>query len=437
MTSSKNLKKIIIITCIIILALLLLLAFKDSKYSPVGQLTYEEKFQDSKYLLEVITNIYPYFEEDEKSQHNDFLKRKNEFIYRISNTKNDEEFILNIKEVLDSLYAGFGEIAPLTNVMGESYYKDIDYVPITTKDYQDLYEKLNYWKKIYKNKIYKNKIQDNERDISIVSNDSNLLKNNNSSFFSILKEGNTTLLNFSAKESYEKQWKNELEKNVDMLNSYEYLVLDLRGNSSLKGYERLLNFIIKTPSDATLYKVFAKNKYNENHLAFTRNYEFYNYKAIYEKYPDPIKNKFSPEKFNVYETYSLKDDNTEKYKGKVIILTDEKEVSLDTMMLLSLVKEENLGTIIGTNTITCSTLTNEEGFLFILPRSKLPILVSNYKFVDRLGDSILNKKITPNVLLNIKKDTENIDNSESVLDMNRYSNEDYIFNSSIKYIENN
>lgn len=432
MTSSKNLKKIIIITCIIILALLLLLAFKDSKYSPVGQLTYEEKFQDSKYLLEVITNIYPYFEEDEKSQHNDFLKRKNEFIYRISNTKNDEEFILNIKEVLDSLYAGFGEIAPLTNVMGESYYKDIDYVPITTKDYQDLYEKLNYWKKIYKNKI-----QDNERDTSIGSNDSNLLKNNNSSFFSILKKGNTALLNFSAMESYEKQWRNEFERNVDMLNRYEYLVLDLRGNRSLKGYERLLNLIIKTPRDASLYKVFAKNKYNENHLAFTRNYEFYNYNSIYEKYTEPIKNKFSSEKYNVYETYNLKSENTEKYKGKVIILTDEKEVSVDTMMLLSLVKEENLGTIMGTNTITCSTLTNEEGFLFILPRSKLPILVSNFKFVDNSGNSILNKKIAPDVLLSTKKHKGGTIYSSSDLEVSGYSNEDYLLNSFIKQIENN
>lgn len=432
MTSSKNLKKIIIITCIIILALLLLLAFKDSKYSPVGQLTYEEKFQDSKYLLEVITNIYPYFEEDEKSQHNDFLKRKNEFIYRISNTKNDEEFILNIKEVLDSLYAGFGEIAPLTNVMGESYYKDIDYVPITTKDYQDLYEKLNYWKKIYKNKI-----QDNERDTSIGSNDSNLLKNNNSSFFSILKKGNTALLNFSAMESYEKQWRNEFERNVDMLNRYEYLVLDLRENRSLKGYERLLNLIIKTPRDASLYKVFAKNKYNENHLAFTRNYEFYNYNSIYEKYTEPIKNKFSSEKYNVYETYNLKSENTEKYKGKVIILTDEKEVSVDTMMLLSLVKEENLGTIMGTNTITCSTLTNEEGFLFILPRSKLPILVSNFKFVDNSGNSILNKKIAPDVLLSTKKHKGGTIYSSSDLEVSGYSNEDYLLNSFIKQIENN
>lgn len=432
MTSSKNLKKIIIITCIIILALLLLLAFKDSKYSPVGQLTYEEKFQDSKYLLEVITNIYPYFEEDEKSQHNDFLKRKNEFIYRISNTKNDEEFILNIKEVLDSLYAGFGEITPLTNVMGESYYKDIDYVPITTKDYQDLYEKLNYWKKIYKNKI-----QENERDTSIGSNDSNLIKNNNSSFFSVLKEGNTALLNFSAMESYEKQWKNELERNVDMLNSYEYLVLDLRGNSSLKGYERLLSFIIKTPRDANLYKVFAKNKYNENHLAFTRNYEFYNYNSIYEKYTEPIKDKFSSEKYNVYETYNLKSENTEKYKGKVVILTDEKEVSVDTMMLLSLVKEENLGTIMGTNTITCSTLTNEEGFLFILPRSKLPILVSNFKFVDNSGNSILNKKIAPDVLLSTKKHKGGTIYSSSDLEVSGYSNEDYLLNSFIKQIENN
>ncbi|WP_291575334.1 S41 family peptidase [Clostridium sp. UBA4548] len=434
MTVSKKIKTIIFGIFIMVLIILGVLILKDNRFSPIGQLTYEEKLQDSKYLIEVLTSIYPYFEEDKEITHKDFYNSKNNLIYKISKTKSDEEFLRNIHEILGDLYTGHGEVAALNNIMGENYYKDTKFVPITTMEYEDLYRKLDYWKKLYKDKYgFKEVIKlnsMNETNIEIINKNSNC-------FINPVEGKNAVLLNFSVVNPNEEKWRYEFRENMDMLNKYDSMILDFRGNNSVDGLQEILNFIVGREVKYTSYKVFAKNNYNENYLSFKSDDEFENYKNLFQKYPEEIKNKYTEDKFNVYESWKKQEYNKEKYNGKVIVLIDSEEVSPETMMFLDFIKENNLGKIIGVKNITCKTSTYDDLFLFILPRSKLPILVSNSKLVDGSGQSFTVKSIKPDIVIDFSKEKEFKIQESIAGDIGKYTSRDILFNKYIDYIEKN
>ncbi len=434
MTASKKIKTIIFGTFIMVLIILGVLILKDNRFSPIGQLTYEEKLQDSKYLIEVLTSIYPYFEEDKEITHKDFYKSKNNLICKISKTKSDEEFLRNIDEILGDLYTGHGEVAALNNIMGENYYKDAKFVPITTMEYEDLYRKLDYWKKLYKDNYgFKEVIKLN----SMNETNMELISKNSNCFINPVEGKSAVLLNFGVVNPSEEKWRYEFRENMDMLKEYDSMILDFRGNNSVHGLEEILNFIVGREVKYTSYKVFAKNNYNENYLSFKSGDEFENYKNIFEKYPEDIKNKYTEDKFNVYEWWKKQEYTKEKYNGKVIVLIDSEEVSTETMMFLDIMKENNLGKIIGVKNITCKISTYDDLFLFILPKSKLPILVSNSKLVDGSGQSFAVKSIKPDIVINFSKNKE-FKNQESIAkDIGKYTSRDILFNKYIDYIEKN
>ena len=72
----------------------------------VKQLTEEEKIEDFEYMFKTIEEAYPFLEVNKRVNDVDWVANKKEYLEKIKNTTNDEEFIEAITEILSELNNG-------------------------------------------------------------------------------------------------------------------------------------------------------------------------------------------------------------------------------------------------------------------------------------------------------------------------------------------
>lgn len=70
------------------------------------ELTKEEKIEDFEYMFKTIEEAYPFLEVNKRVNNVDWIANKEEYLDKIKNTKNDEEFIEAISEILSELNNG-------------------------------------------------------------------------------------------------------------------------------------------------------------------------------------------------------------------------------------------------------------------------------------------------------------------------------------------
>lgn len=70
------------------------------------KLTKEEKVEDFEYMFETIETAYPYLEVNERVNNVDWIAKKEEYLVKIKNTKNDDEFMEVLTEILSELNNG-------------------------------------------------------------------------------------------------------------------------------------------------------------------------------------------------------------------------------------------------------------------------------------------------------------------------------------------
>lgn len=122
-----NVKLIIGVSMIIVVSLLGLYSFGDIKYSSKAGLTYEEKKRDAKYLIDFLSDTYPYFEEIKKEVGKDILGNKSKIINSISKTSSDEEFYDSISKFFRNFIYGTAEITNDLEYFGRNFtYVDKD-----------------------------------------------------------------------------------------------------------------------------------------------------------------------------------------------------------------------------------------------------------------------------------------------------------------------
>ncbi|EQB90166.1 C-terminal processing protease CtpA/Prc [Clostridium punense] len=149
----KKREKVLIIGLALTLICVILVGtfmWKPIMLSPKGELSYKEKKEDAKYLVNFLVENYPFFEIKKDTMGYDFVKHKDELIQRIANSKNDEEFYLNINRTMNLLSNDH------SNILNE--YMLNFYENASKNSYQGIFddkslEKASYWDKIELNFI--------------------------------------------------------------------------------------------------------------------------------------------------------------------------------------------------------------------------------------------------------------------------------------------
>ena len=80
-----------------------LVACSDTK---TKQLTEKEKIEDFEYMFKTIEEAYPYLEVNKRVNNVDWISSKEAYLEKIKNTKNDQEFIAAMSEILKGLNNG-------------------------------------------------------------------------------------------------------------------------------------------------------------------------------------------------------------------------------------------------------------------------------------------------------------------------------------------
>ena len=87
-------------------------------------LTKEEKIQDFEYMYDVIKQSYPYLEVNKRVNNIDWLANKDSYLEKIKNTKNDDEFISVLNNILADLNNGHTHLinnSALFNLFNDAY----------------------------------------------------------------------------------------------------------------------------------------------------------------------------------------------------------------------------------------------------------------------------------------------------------------------------
>ena len=72
----------------------------------VKQLTQKEKIEDFEYMFKTIEEAYPFLEVNKRVNNVDWVASKEAYLEKIKNTKNDQEFIAAMSEILNGLNNG-------------------------------------------------------------------------------------------------------------------------------------------------------------------------------------------------------------------------------------------------------------------------------------------------------------------------------------------
>ncbi len=76
------------------------------------ELTPEEKEGDLNYLVEVLKNNYPYFDRYERTYGKSWLSQKDLFLEKVRNSKNNENYLIQLDSIIKSLQDKEVDLAP-------------------------------------------------------------------------------------------------------------------------------------------------------------------------------------------------------------------------------------------------------------------------------------------------------------------------------------
>ena len=87
------------------------------------QLYTKEKIEDFEYIYEVIEEGYPYLEVNKRLNNIDWLSKKEQYMKRVTDTKNDEQFIRALSSIIYELNNKHTHL--IKNKSSYDYFKDV------------------------------------------------------------------------------------------------------------------------------------------------------------------------------------------------------------------------------------------------------------------------------------------------------------------------
>lgn len=307
--------------------------FKGSK-----QLTKRMKVQDFEYMYDVINESYPYLEVNKRVNNIDWLSKKDIYLEKIKNTKNDEEFIAELSNILSELNNDHTHLinnSYLFNLLVSNYEKlgwyNFSDDKAVKRRYENLGEKINNNKTISNEAlILKDVVEDKVGYI----------------FLPQMMPRNKQLELDDIEEDIK-----EISDYIKTLENHKAIIIDIRGNSggSDQYWIEVISRIIHDEYNMGGYILFRDSKIMNDYIK-VRNIEISSIedlpKEIVKSGPPEITKEF---KYFIESKRPVNSKDSINFKGKIFLLVDNSVYSSSESFSI-FCKENGIATLIGETT---------------------------------------------------------------------------------------
>ncbi|MEG0774691.1 hypothetical protein [Clostridium sp.] len=151
----KKIKSYITGAFIAVVLLIVVLFIKDSNYSDSSGLSYEEKKKDAKYLVQLLEEVYPFYEIERKEGN---IPSKSKIIKTLSKTKTDKDFFYAMLNTVDNIKNGIVDMYPNQLNQGDLVLLDeqwgIEKTNFMVKSYEGQKMWLKYFQELFQPNEY-------------------------------------------------------------------------------------------------------------------------------------------------------------------------------------------------------------------------------------------------------------------------------------------
>lgn len=304
------------------------------------QLTQEQKIQDFEQMFQTIEEGYPYLEVNRRLNNVNWIANKEKYLEQIKNTKNDEEFIIELNEIIMELNNGHTHL--INSKESYKFFKSV-YIDAGWYDFLEDEKVVNRYNSITSN-IENNKKPMIKKDIIIEDVvDGKIGYMHLPQMYSVSNE--------ITKEDIESDMK-IIEEYISTLENHKALVIDIRGNSGGDDayWRNIVSKIIHEDTQNKGYLVFRSDNQIIDNYVNKRNVLVNSIeglpKELLQNAPNEIISDFS----EVMEsTVTIESSNTSKFKGNIYLLVDNVVYSsAESFSIFS--KESGFATLIGERT---------------------------------------------------------------------------------------
>lgn len=322
-----------------------------SKVEISTPLTEEQKIEDFNYLYKTIEENYPFLEVNKRVNNIDWLSKKEEYLQRVKNTTNDNEFLLVLYSILSDLNNGH------TNMIKDSSQ---------FRYFREIYSMNKGWQKKVQLPVLNNKkalarynIDKDEKIEVVEQGKSGNIEGMRNASTKDLVEGKIGYIYIPQMISYYNMGR-DIELIDDYLNKvrdYESLVIDIRGNSggdSSYWMSYLVPKLIDKVYTCTTYNFWKDGDVINNYLKKSKAKSYTGFGEVKDldtgtlvNLPVEIKEDFKYYSKNIMEIRPNEDSI--KFKGNIYILVD-KNVYSSAESFASFAKQTGFAALIGERT---------------------------------------------------------------------------------------
>ncbi|CAL2104381.1 TSPc domain-containing protein [Tenacibaculum sp. 190130A14a] len=375
-----------------------------------SQLSEEEKKYDFEYLYKELKESYPYFYINKRLNNVDWLANKNDYLKRISETRNDKEFFIAINEILGDLNNDHTDTYP--TIIYDYFYKGYKGALAEYGMYKSYVEELEktdtvktkYWSSIKEQlqEVKHTKIAESqEKNLDGIETQNLMIDLKKEDYVAILR-----IKSFSydlvAEDS--KRLKTFFQND---LKNYANLIIDIQGNEggdTTYWMDHIVSYLIK---DSLNYTVNYGFKNSERIRKFKPSYfkKKYNYKDLdLENLPQELKTN----EYLIYSTeQSIAPKSTQKYQGNIYLLVDGLVYS-SAEALAHFFKTTKIGKVVGERTNGDGVGTDP--LLLTLPNSGIVVRFTGEMGLNPDGSANEEAKTTPDISIEAVSSDERLHN---------------------------
>lgn len=359
------------------------------------KLTKKEKVEDFQYMYDVIKESYPYLEVNKRVNGIDWLANREDYLEKIKNTKDDEEFISEINKILADLNNGH------THLINNSALFEL---------FDDSYGELG-WYDFFDDEVVKKRYEslaETSVNNKVFSSEDLILKDVVEGKIGYIYLPQMTPRGDSIEDDME-----IISKYIKTLENHEAIVIDIRGNSggSDEYWTEVISRIIPKEYNTSGYILFRDsdiiNDYIKAREINTENIENLP-KEIVSNGPDEITRNF---KYFIENNRSIAPKDSINFEGNIYLLVDNVVYSSAESFSI-FCKEKGIATIIGET--TGGDGGGYDPVLFKLENSGLIVRIAGDMYLTDSGVCNEEFKTIPDYIIENPERTQDISDDECI-----------------------
>ncbi|MBC5995379.1 peptidase S41 [Romboutsia ilealis] len=332
-----------------------------------NQLSKSEKISDFQYLYKVIEEGYPFLEVNKRLNNIDWLSKKSDYLKRITNTKNDEQFIRSLSSIIYELNNKHTHL--IKDKPSYDYFKNV-------------YSTSNYFG------FFDEKVVVNRYEKLDFTSSNEIQSNNYSSVDKLILQdviNNEVGYMYIPEMLKDKEYLTAIENYIDTLEDYKTLVIDIRGNrgGSDACWNTIVSKLAKNDLTSTGYMLF---RYNSPTIRNYLNRRELSLESI-SKLPNKARENMPSETFDMFSGFykinkTIPKNNNYKFDGNIYLLVDNSVYSSSESFSI-FCKDTGFATLIGET--TGGDGGGIDPILFYLKNSGLIVRMSSDMYITSNG----------------------------------------------------